>query len=219
MRWISSACPRAREEAMGSTVTADEWQVRCDLAACYRLVDMFGWSDLINTRITARVPAAHDHFLINPYGLLFDEITASSLVKIDAYGDKVEPSEAPATDWYATRRETQDKPMSEVITAALVTPAPPVHPVFPPIYYDESETQIILGLGIQADDTLTAAITVGEPYFRVAAIDVCDWVTDDAPVDTGVGELPGGQHQSPVPVLPRPRVTRHLSGRSRPPTG
>ena len=80
---------------MGSTVTADEWQVRCDLAACYRLVDMFGWSDLINTRITARVPGAHDHFLINPYGLLFDEITASSLVKIDAHGDKVEPSEAP----------------------------------------------------------------------------------------------------------------------------
>jgi ribulose-5-phosphate 4-epimerase/fuculose-1-phosphate aldolase len=80
---------------MGSTVTADEWQVRCDLAACYRLVDMFGWSDLINTRITARVPGAQDHFLINPYGLLFDEITASSLVKIDAHGDKVEPSEAP----------------------------------------------------------------------------------------------------------------------------
>jgi ribulose-5-phosphate 4-epimerase/fuculose-1-phosphate aldolase len=53
--------------------------VRCDLAACYRLVDMFGWSDLINTRITARVPGAQDHFLINPYGLLFDEIAASSL--------------------------------------------------------------------------------------------------------------------------------------------
>ncbi len=55
---------------MASSVTArmsgDEWQTRCDLAACYRLVDMFGWSDLINTRITARVPGSDDHFLINP---------------------------------------------------------------------------------------------------------------------------------------------------------
>jgi ribulose-5-phosphate 4-epimerase/fuculose-1-phosphate aldolase len=71
-----------------------EWQTRVDLAACYRLVDLFGWSDLINTRITARVPGQHDYFLINPYGLLFDEITASSLVKIDAEGNKVEPSDA-----------------------------------------------------------------------------------------------------------------------------
>ena len=72
-----------------------EWQTRVDLAACYRLVDLFGWSDLINTRITARVPGPHDHFLINPYGMLYDEITASSLVKIDADGNPVEPSEHP----------------------------------------------------------------------------------------------------------------------------
>jgi len=85
---------------MASTVTArparmsaEEWQTRCDLAACYRLVDLFGWSDLINTRITARVSGQHDHFLINAYGLLFDEVTASSLVKIDVGGNKVEPSE------------------------------------------------------------------------------------------------------------------------------
>jgi ribulose-5-phosphate 4-epimerase/fuculose-1-phosphate aldolase len=90
----------ALEEAMVSTATAhsphtsaDEWQTRCDLAACYRLVDMFGWSDLINTRITARVPGTRDHFLINPYGLLFEEVAAASLVKIDADGNKVEPSE------------------------------------------------------------------------------------------------------------------------------
>src|SRR6266699_272189 len=74
-------------------MTQAESQTRLDLAACYRLVDLFGWSDLINTRITARVPGPHDHFLINPYGLLFEEVTASSLVKIDAKGDKVEPSE------------------------------------------------------------------------------------------------------------------------------
>ena len=79
--------------AMPARMSAEEWQTRCDLAACYRLVDLFGWSDLINTRITARVPGQHDHFLINPYGLLFDEVTASSLVKIDREGNKVEPSE------------------------------------------------------------------------------------------------------------------------------
>jgi ribulose-5-phosphate 4-epimerase/fuculose-1-phosphate aldolase len=79
--------------AIPARMLAGEWQIRCDLAACYRLVDLFGWSDLINTRITARVPGRDDHFLINPYGLLFDEVTASSLVKIDADGDKVEPSE------------------------------------------------------------------------------------------------------------------------------
>jgi ribulose-5-phosphate 4-epimerase/fuculose-1-phosphate aldolase len=78
---------------MRSSRMADaEWQTRVDLAACYRLVDLFGWSDLINTRITARVPGPHDHFLINRFGMLYDEITASSLLKIDAAGNKVEPS-------------------------------------------------------------------------------------------------------------------------------
>jgi ribulose-5-phosphate 4-epimerase/fuculose-1-phosphate aldolase len=72
-----------------------EWRTRLDLAACYRLVDLFGWSDLINTRITARVPGAHDHFLINRFGMLYDEITTSSLVKIDIDGNDVEPSEHP----------------------------------------------------------------------------------------------------------------------------
>jgi len=76
-------------------MTEAEWQTRVELAACYRLVDLFGWSDLINTRITARLPGPHDHFLINPYGLLYEEITASSLVKLDAEGNNVEPSEYP----------------------------------------------------------------------------------------------------------------------------
>jgi len=64
-------------------VSAAEWSVRCDLAAAYRLVAHFGWDDLVFTHISARVPGPEHHFLINPYGLLFDEITASSLVKID----------------------------------------------------------------------------------------------------------------------------------------
>ena len=76
-----------------SHMTQAEAQTRIDLAACYRLVDLFGWSDLINTRITARVPGAQNHFLINRFGMLYDEITASSLVKIDVDGNKVEPSD------------------------------------------------------------------------------------------------------------------------------
>src|SRR5215467_2400120 len=76
-----------------SHMTQGESQTRIDLAACYRLVDLFGWSDLINTRITARVPGPQNHFLINRFGMLYDEITASSLVKIDVDGNKVEPSD------------------------------------------------------------------------------------------------------------------------------
>ena len=68
-------------------VTAAEWERRVDLAACYRLVAMFGWDDLIFTHISARVPGPEHHFLINPYGLLFSEITASSLVKVDLDGN------------------------------------------------------------------------------------------------------------------------------------
>ena len=76
-------------------VSPEEWQTRVDLAACYRLVAEFGWSDLVFTHITARVPGNEDQFLINPYGLMFDEITASSLVKIDLEGNKIEESPFP----------------------------------------------------------------------------------------------------------------------------
>jgi ribulose-5-phosphate 4-epimerase/fuculose-1-phosphate aldolase len=70
-----------------------EWQMRVDLAACYRLVAHFGMTDLALTHISARVPGHDDHFLLNPYGFLFDEITASNLVKIDLDGKVVEESE------------------------------------------------------------------------------------------------------------------------------
>src|SRR5436305_1320612 len=72
-----------------------EPQLRVDLAACYRLIAHFGWDDLIFTHISARVPGDAHHFLINPYGMLFEEITASSLVKVDERGEKVEPSPYP----------------------------------------------------------------------------------------------------------------------------
>src|SRR6266542_4966525 len=76
-------------------VSPEEWAVRVDLAACYRLVARYGWEDLVFTHITARVPGVADQFLINPYGMFFDEITASSLVKIDLQGNKVEDSPFP----------------------------------------------------------------------------------------------------------------------------
>jgi ribulose-5-phosphate 4-epimerase/fuculose-1-phosphate aldolase len=70
-------------------LSTEEWQVRVDLAAAYRLVALYGWDDLIFTHISARVPGADHHFLLNPYGIMFDEVTASSLVKIDLDGHKV----------------------------------------------------------------------------------------------------------------------------------
>jgi ribulose-5-phosphate 4-epimerase/fuculose-1-phosphate aldolase len=73
-------------------VSPEEWQTRVDLAAAYRLVAMFKWDDLVFTHISARVPGSADEFLINPYGLMFDEITASSLIKIDAQGNKLDAS-------------------------------------------------------------------------------------------------------------------------------
>lgn len=70
-------------------VSAEEWQARVDLAAAYRLVALYGWDDLIFTHISARVPGADHHFLLNPYGMMFEEVTASSLLKIDLAGNKV----------------------------------------------------------------------------------------------------------------------------------
>jgi ribulose-5-phosphate 4-epimerase/fuculose-1-phosphate aldolase len=64
-----------------------EHAVRIDLAACYRLVALYGWDDLVFTHISARVPGPEHRFLINPYGMMFEEITASSLVKVDADGN------------------------------------------------------------------------------------------------------------------------------------
>lgn len=70
-------------------VTPEEWEQRVALAATYRLVARFGWDDLIFTHLSARVPGGAHHFLINPYGMTFDEVTASSLVKVDLDGNKV----------------------------------------------------------------------------------------------------------------------------------
>lgn len=85
-------------------VSPEEWRLRCDLAACYRLVASYGWSDLIFTHISARLPdepgdmSGQHAFLINPYGLMFDEITASSLIKVDAQGRKLQDTPFPVNE-------------------------------------------------------------------------------------------------------------------------
>jgi ribulose-5-phosphate 4-epimerase/fuculose-1-phosphate aldolase len=82
--------PNRRDE-----VSAEEWQVRVDLAAAYRLVALFGWDDLVFTHISARLAGAPGEFLINPYGLLFEEVTASSLIKVGHAGEKLCESRFP----------------------------------------------------------------------------------------------------------------------------
>ena len=81
--------------SMQAAVSPQEWALRVDLAACYRLVADFGWDDLVFTHISARVPGTEDAFLINPYGMMFEEITASSLVRVDAQGNKTADSPFP----------------------------------------------------------------------------------------------------------------------------
>jgi len=80
---------QAKTAAVRDVVSTEEWQARVDLAAAYRLAALYEWDDLIFTHISARVPGPEHHFLINPYGLMFDEITASSLVKVGLDGRKV----------------------------------------------------------------------------------------------------------------------------------
>jgi ribulose-5-phosphate 4-epimerase/fuculose-1-phosphate aldolase len=77
------------DSAVRDLVSDDEWQVRVDLAACYRAIALYGWDDLVFTHVSARVPGPDHHFLINAYGMMFEEITASSLVKIDLHGNKI----------------------------------------------------------------------------------------------------------------------------------
>src|ERR687892_983352 len=73
-------------------VSPEEWKIRVDLAAAYRLVAHYGWDDLIFTHLSARIPGPEHHFLLNPYNLMFAEVTASSLVKVDVNGNPVDPT-------------------------------------------------------------------------------------------------------------------------------
>ena len=73
-------------------VSDEEWAIRVDLAAAYRMVAHFGWDDLIFTHLSARIPGPEHHFLLNPYNLMFEEVTASSLIKVDTSGNPVDPT-------------------------------------------------------------------------------------------------------------------------------
>src|ERR1041385_351234 len=73
-------------------VSDEEWAIRVDLAAAYRMIAHYGWDDLIFTHLSARIPGPEHHFLLNPYNLMFEEVTASSLVKVDIQGNPVEPT-------------------------------------------------------------------------------------------------------------------------------
>ena len=91
---MAEAAPLSSGEipSLEGKVSPDEWKVRVDLAAAYRLVAHYGWDDLIFTHLSARVPGPEHHFLLNPYNLMFEEVTASSLVKVDMSGMPVEPT-------------------------------------------------------------------------------------------------------------------------------
>jgi len=78
-----------RRVALPEGMSEAEWEIRCDLAACYQLTDLYGMSDLTANHISARLPGPDHHFLLNRYGMLFDEITASSLIKIDINGNVI----------------------------------------------------------------------------------------------------------------------------------
>src|SRR6202035_535300 len=82
----------ARLKEVPSDMTEAEWNQRINLAACYRLVALYGWHDLVDTHISARVPGPDHHFLINPYGLMFDEITASCLMKVELQANQLSKS-------------------------------------------------------------------------------------------------------------------------------
>ena len=86
---VTGTDPTTRTLDVKSQVSAEEWAVRQDLAAAYRLVAHYGWDDMVFTHLSARVPGSEEHFLLNPFGYLFNEVTASNLVKIDTEGHVV----------------------------------------------------------------------------------------------------------------------------------
>ena len=102
-------------------VSEDEWQARVELAAAYRLVAHYGWTHPINNHISLRVPNTADQFLINPYGLLYEQITASSLVKIDVDGNVLEDSPyQPFTGVYHTLMLANDEGSADARLERLV---------------------------------------------------------------------------------------------------
>ena len=115
------ALKTSKVASLRSKVSPEEWQARVDLAACYRLMDLYGMTDLIANHISVRVPGEHDAFLINAYGLLYEDITASSLLKIDHEGNILaKPDFGPGLDYGVNRA-------GFVIHSAIHMAKPDVH--------------------------------------------------------------------------------------------
>ncbi len=131
-------------------VSAEEWQARVDLAACYRILALYGWDDLVFTHVSARVPGPDEHFLINTYGMLFEEITASSLVKVDLNGNKVVESPNPIN------------PAGFVIHSAVHAARPDVACVL------HTHTKAGIAVSAQAEGLLPISQTALFPYATIA---------------------------------------------------
>ena len=101
---------RHREVRGPPGIDAAEWDTRVDLAACYRLVDLYGMTDLHLNHISARVPGSEEHFLINPFGMMYEEITASSLIKVDLDGKIIANANPEYTINLAGLRDPQRDP-------------------------------------------------------------------------------------------------------------
>jgi hypothetical protein len=93
---MSASTPTVATKQQANS-SADEWETRVQLAACYRIFDMLGWTEMIFNHISLRVPGPDRHFLINPFGLWYREVTASNLVKVDIEGNRVGSSQGPST--------------------------------------------------------------------------------------------------------------------------
>ncbi len=166
-------------------VSPEEWAVRVDLAASYRLVARFGWEDLVFTHISARVPGTEEQFLINPYGLFFDEITASSLVKIDLEGQKIGESPFPVnaagfvihSAIHAARHDakcvlhTRLLPLSQHSMAVLGSLG--YHDFEGPATRDDEKPRLVADLGrnvhliLKNHGLLTVGETVAEAFTRM----------------------------------------------------
>ena len=139
-----------RIASLKDKVSKEEWQLRVDLAACYRLIALYGWDDLVFTHVSARIPGPEHHFLINPYGMMFEEITASSLVKVDDKCRKVMDSPFPVNPAgftihsaiHAVREDAQC--VLHVHTVAGIAVAAQKHGVLP---ISQQSTIVLASLG------------------------------------------------------------------------
>jgi ribulose-5-phosphate 4-epimerase/fuculose-1-phosphate aldolase len=89
---VASPLESVEIASLEGKVSDEEWELRVDLACAYRMVAYYGWDDLIFTHLSVRIPAPEHHFLLNPYNLMFEEVTASSLIKVDVHGNPVDPT-------------------------------------------------------------------------------------------------------------------------------